>query len=99
MEAVSGVVARLLRGLGLEDAMLGWRAVQEWPEIVGPRLARRTRAVEYRDGTLVVEVEGSAWMHEVGYLKRDLVQRTNARLHADVVRDVRLVMPRGGIRR
>jgi predicted nucleic acid-binding Zn ribbon protein len=99
MEAVSGVVARLLRGLGLEDAMLGWRAVQEWPEIVGSRLARHTRAVEYRDGTLVVEVEGSAWMHEVSYLKRDLVQRTNSRLDANVVRDVRLVLPRGGIRR
>ena len=99
MEAVSGVVARLLRGLGLEDALQGWRAVQEWSETVGPRLARRTRAVEYRDGTLIVEVEGSAWMHEVGFLKRELVERINARLGAAVVREVRLVLPRGGIRR
>ena len=99
MEAVSGVVARLLRGLGLEDGLRGWRAVQEWPETVGPRLARRTRAIEYRDGTLLVEVEGSAWMHEVGFLKRELVQRINARLGADTVRDIRLNLPRGGIRR
>ena len=99
MESVSGVVARLLRGLGLEDGLNGWRAVEQWPETVGPRLARRTRAVEYRDGTLLVEVEGSAWMHEVGFLKRDLIQRINARLGSDVVRDIRLVPPRGGIRR
>ena len=99
MEAVSGVVVRLLRGLGLENAMLGWRAVEQWPETVGPRIARHTRAVEYRDGTLVVEVEGSAWMQEVGYLKRDLSRRINARLGEDVVRDVRLVLPHGGIRR
>ena len=99
MEAVSEVVARLLRGLGLEEGLRGWRAVQEWPETVGPNLSRHTHAVDFRDGTLLVEVEGSAWMHEVGFLKRQLVQRINARLGADVVRDVRLVLPRGGIRR
>ncbi|MBI1798772.1 MAG: DUF721 domain-containing protein [Candidatus Eisenbacteria bacterium] len=93
------MVARLLRGLGLEDGLRGWRAVEEWAETVGPRLARHTRAVEFRDGTLRVEVEGSAWMHEVGFLKRELVRRINARLEADVVRDVRLTLPRGGVRR
>lgn len=99
MEVVSGVVARVLRGLGLEGALLGWRAVQEWPEIAGPRLARRTRAVDFRDGTLVIEVEGSAWMQEVGYLKRELIRKIDARLGAGVVRDVRVTLPRGGIRR
>jgi len=99
VEAVSGVVARVLRGLGLEDGLRGWRAVEAWPETVGPSLARRTRAVEYRDGTLVVEVDGSAWMHEMSLLKRELMQRLNARLGADVIHDVRLVPPRGGTRR
>jgi predicted nucleic acid-binding Zn ribbon protein len=99
MEAVSGVVGRLLRGLGLEDGLRGWRAVEQWSDTVGPRIARRTRAVEFRDGTLHVEVEGSAWMHEVGFLKRELIQRINARLGADVVREVRLSLPRGGMRR
>lgn len=99
MEVVSGVVARVLRGLGLEDALLGWRAVKEWPEIAGPRLARRARAVEFRDGTLVIEVDGSAWMQEVGYLKRELIRKIDARLGAGIVRDVRVTLPRGGIRR
>ena len=96
MESVSGVVARLLRGLGLEDGLRGWRAVAEWPEVVGPQLARHARAVEYHDGALLVEVEGSAWMHELGFLKRDLVRRINQRLGADVVREVKLTLPRGG---
>jgi hypothetical protein len=99
MEVVSGVVARVLKGLGLEDALLGWRAVQEWPEIAGPRLARRARAVDFHDGTLVIEVDGSAWMQEVGYLKRELIRKIDARLGAGVVRDVRVILPRGGIRR
>jgi len=43
-----------------------------------------------------VEVEGSAWMHELGFLKRELVRNLNRHLGADVVLDVRFVPARGG---
>jgi predicted nucleic acid-binding Zn ribbon protein len=59
-------------------------------------MARHTRAVAFREGTLRVEVEGSAWMHELGFLKRDLIIRINQHLGSDLVRDVRFVVPRGG---
>jgi predicted nucleic acid-binding Zn ribbon protein len=98
-EPVSGVLARLLRELGLEDTARGWRAVSEWPEMVGPRVASHSRAVGFRDGTLQVEVEGSAWMHELGVLKRELLRTINRRLGSELVRDVRFVVPRGGILR
>src|SRR2546427_3573193 len=99
MEAVSGVLSRVLRQLGLESELKGWRAVENWGELVGPRLAGHTRAIGFRQGTLRVEVEGSAWMHELGFLKRDLISRINQRLGSELVRDVRLVIPRGGILR
>jgi predicted nucleic acid-binding Zn ribbon protein len=99
MEAISGVLSRVLRQLGLESELKGWRAVEDWDELVGPRLSRHTRAVGFRQGTLRVEVDGSAWMHELGFLKRDLISRINQRLGSELVRDVRFVIPRGGILR
>ena len=99
MESVSGVLPRVLKRLGLDQGLLGWRAVQEWQEVVGPRVARHTRAIAFRDGVLQVEVEGSAWMHELGFLKRDLVRKINGHLGSRLVRDVRFVVPRGGILR
>jgi len=96
MEAISAVLSRVLHRLGLEDELEGWRAVSEWPRLVGPRMARHTRAVGFREGTLRVEVEGSAWMHELGFLKRDLIIRINQYLGSRLVRDVRFVVPRGG---
>lgn len=95
MESVAGVLSRVLRDLGLEQDVLGWRAVHEWAQIVGPRMARHTRAIACRDGTLHVEVEGSAWMHELGFLKRDLIKSINRQLGGTHVRDVRFVVPRG----
>ena len=97
MEPVSAALSRLFGRLGLEQGVLGWRAVEEWAQVVGPRLARHTRAVAFRDGALHVEVEGSAWMHELGFLKHELVRRINQHLGSECVKDVRLVVPRGGI--
>lgn len=95
MESVARVLSRVLRELGLEQDVLGWRAVHEWARIVGPRVASHTRAIACRDGILHVEVEGSAWMHELGFLKRHLIERINAELGGGHVRDVRFLAPRG----
>lgn len=95
MESVARVLSRVLRDLGLEQDVLGWRAVHEWARIVGPRVASHTRAIACRNGTLHVEVEGSAWMHELGFLKRNLIEQINRQLEGEPVRDVRFLMSRG----
>ena len=99
MEPLSGVLPRALKQLGLEEGLLGWRAVRDWERVVGARIARHARATSFREGVLKVEVEGSAWMHELGFLKRDLVQKVNRHLGRSLVRDVHFVVPRGGILR
>ncbi len=96
---MSGVLPRVLKQLGLEQGLLGWRAVSEWAEVVGPQLARRTRAVAFHEGVLHIEVEGSPWMQELGFLKRDLVRKINEHLGRRLVHDVRFRVPRGGILR
>jgi predicted nucleic acid-binding Zn ribbon protein len=96
MEAVGGVLGRVMQGLGLGTALRGWQAVEAWPRVVGPRVSRHTRAVSFRDGTLNVEVEGSAWMHELGFLKRQLVGKVNEHLGDEVVRELRFSIFRGG---
>ena len=96
MEALAGVLTRLMARLGLDAELQGWRAVEEWPRIVGPRIARRTQAVGFHDGVLRVEVEGSAWMHELSFLKHDLVRKIQRDLGTNRVRDVRFVLPRQG---
>ena len=99
MEAVANVLSRLMQRLGLSAQLEGWRAVEEWHRLVGPRVGRHTRAVSFRNGALLVEVEGSAWMHELSFLKRDLLQTINRHLGADRVREVRFILARGGILR
>jgi predicted nucleic acid-binding Zn ribbon protein len=99
MESLARILPGLMRELGLEESAAGWRAVSEWPALAGERVARRARATGFRDGVLTVEVEGSAWMHELGFLKRELVRRANEHIGVPVVREVRFVLARGGNQR
>lgn len=94
MQPAGSVLGQVLEGLGLTATLRGWRAVEEWPRVVGPRIAARTRAVSFHDGTLQVEVEGSAWLHEMGYLKRGLLARIHAVLGSGEVRDLRFTLGR-----
>ena len=98
MDSTQAIVPRLLRDLGLERGMVGCRAIETWAEIVGPRIARRTRAVGFHEGVLQVEVEGSAWAYELEFLKRRFLKELQKRLGAHV-REVRFMTTRGGIRR
>ena len=52
MDRIGGPLKDLLARLRLSGPMVGWRAVELWPEVVGERVAARTRAVAFREGTL-----------------------------------------------
>jgi predicted nucleic acid-binding Zn ribbon protein len=99
VQPASSIVPRLLRDLGLEQGLLGFRAIENWPDVVGERIARRTRAVSFENGVLRVEVEGSAWRYELGFLERRLLLELERRLGARVVRKLQFIQPRGGIQR
>jgi predicted nucleic acid-binding Zn ribbon protein len=99
MEAIARILPGLMKQLGLEERAAGWRAVSEWPALVGEGIAKHAHASAFHDGVLTVEVEGSAWMHELSLMKRELVRRANQHLGATIVREVRLVRVRGGSQR
>jgi predicted nucleic acid-binding Zn ribbon protein len=86
---LASILPALFRKLGLAETAEGWRAVAEWPVVAGARIARHTHAESFRNGALIVEVEGSAWMQELGFLKPELLRNLNQHLGANVVRDVR----------
>lgn len=69
-----------LRRQGLAGRLHQAQAPALWPQAAGPELARHTRAIEVRDGTLWVAVRSSAWAAQMAFFRSDLLARLNERL-------------------
>jgi predicted nucleic acid-binding Zn ribbon protein len=78
MGKVDEVLGDLLRRLGLEKELARQDAVARWPEVVGEGIAAVTRARSQAGGVLFVAVRSSAWMNELGFMRRELLTRLNA---------------------
>ena len=96
LERIGGTLRRVLEEAGLAAALRGWTAIELWPEVVGEAAARRSRAVRFESGRLVVEVDGPAWTSQLNYLKRTIVARLNARLGDEVIREIQFTPSGGG---
>ncbi len=58
---------------GITDAVRGERLLAEWTELVGPRIAARTRPDGIYDRVLVIDVASSAWLHELNLLRAQIL--------------------------
>jgi len=66
-----------------------FRLSREWPGVVGDKVAQLTFPAFFRQGTLWVFVQDSAWMHHLQYVKADLLARINRHLEEQAVTDIR----------
>jgi predicted nucleic acid-binding Zn ribbon protein len=86
---IGGVLDGLLKQLRpeTEDGMLRiWRV---WSAAVGDDIARNARPAAVKGSTLLVHVSSSTWVHQLQFLKHDLITTLNAELGRDVVADIK----------
>jgi len=81
----------VLKRVDPDEHLRVYRVWSFWAEEVGELIARRARPTHVRNGVLVVTVATHAWMQELRFLKESLRQRINARLGAELIRDMDFV--------
>ncbi len=67
-------MASALEFHGLSAEIRGQRVITEWSDLVGARIAQRTRPDGINDRILWIEVASSAWMHELNLLRPQLLR-------------------------
>jgi len=88
MEHISQPLEGLLKKLELEKRIMGWSVLGIWDDVVGPRIAPNARPAAYRDSKLFVQVATTIWMHELCFMKGEILKRLNARLGNKVIDDI-----------
>jgi predicted nucleic acid-binding Zn ribbon protein len=79
-QTASAAVAAALDLHGITDQVRAGRVLTEWSELVGARIAQRTRPDGIVDRVLWVEVATSAWLHELNLLRPQLLAGLRERL-------------------
>ncbi len=73
MRSAGAAIKSVLALRGITDAVRAERLHTEWSELVGPRIAARTRPYDVRDRVLTIEVASSAWLQELNLLKPQIL--------------------------
>lgn len=76
-EPVGGLVSEVLDRIGIRERVERSATAARWEQVVGPHIARVTRAGGIKGGTLFVEVAAAAWMTELTMMRRTLLRRLN----------------------
>lgn len=72
------------------SADTGMTAIWElWNDVAGAALAQNAKPGSFNNGILIVHVSSSVWMHQLKFLKKELMTTLNHALGAPLVREMR----------
>ena len=90
MRKVADALPRALTSLGISRRTREAQALWLWPQLVGPALARETRALKLTGGTLWVTASSTPLAHQLHLERSGLIDRLNLMIGAPAVRDIRV---------
>mgnify|MGYP006331644123 FL=1 len=88
-QQLESLIQRFMRQQGLEPPLNGYRAVQAWPDIVGPAIARYTGQIFIRSSILYVQIRSAALRENLTHQRTLLAQRVNSQVGAQVIQEIR----------
>lgn len=86
---IRSVLPSLLKTFRPEDDMSLNRVWDLWATAVGPVVAENTRPAAFKGKLLLVNATSSSWVHQLQFLKEDLIRKVNDALGEDLVEEVR----------
>ncbi|MGF1671738.1 MAG: DUF721 domain-containing protein [Balneolaceae bacterium] len=59
-----------------------------WPEIVGEKIASNSKNLHFENDRLIVEVENSAWRHEIHMNRFSIAKKLNEKVGSKTVKEL-----------
>jgi len=97
MRRLGEALPRALTALGISRRTREAQALWLWPQLVGPHLARETRALKLSGGTLWVSASSTPLAHQLHLERTGLIERLNLMIGAPAVRDIRFRQTGGSL--
>jgi len=76
-EMLGNILQKILKKRRLPHAGTDRRLLDIWRRTVGPRIAAQTYPDSLKQGTLFVRVSAPVWMHQLQFLKEEIIVKIN----------------------
>ncbi|NIM19341.1 MAG: DUF721 domain-containing protein [Candidatus Latescibacteria bacterium] len=86
---IGDILPNILKAFGLDRKIKERQALSLWPEVVGKEVASRTRAVKIEKGVLHVHVDHGAWMQELHFMEKKILQELQKKAPDVEIRQIR----------
>lgn len=60
-----------------------------WQRAVGPDISKNAKPAAVKGGLLLVHVSSAAWVHQLRYLKDQMITRVNGEMGSNGIRDIK----------
>ena len=94
-ERCGDVLPRLMGFLGCEKEYQKQNVFFSWEKIVGHDIAMHVRPTRMDFRTLYLSADTPVWANELRYMERELIDKINAFVCAELVKEIRFGTPRG----
>ncbi len=91
---VGNILPGVMKRLGLDVKLREAHLVREWRSVVGEAVAARSRPTVVRKHILLVEVENNAWMQEIRFHQREIIERIRETFPDLGIEGLRLMLER-----
>lgn len=59
-----------------------------WKKAVGPQISAQSDPFKFKNGMLYIKITTPAWMHELQFMKQEIMDRLNAELEKESVKNI-----------
>ena len=85
---IGEVIHAYLQETGLSKKIKEVELINEWEEIVGPTISKKTTRIEIKSGTLVLHIQSSVVRNELMMLRETLRNRLNEKAGEEIIREI-----------
>ena len=82
------LINQMLRAYGLGDKLDEIGLLKSWEEVVGKMIAKHTKDIYFKDGTLTVKLDSAPLRQELSYAKTNLIAKLNEQAGKEMVKDI-----------
>jgi len=85
------VIEHLIKSEGIEKPILQSKALTDWEEIVGKKIAKHSTPEEVKHGVMMVKVETPVWRNELTLRKNEILEKLNKGTHKKIIQDIKFI--------